>query len=515
MNSNGLGNMDCLKISIKGIVQGVGFRPFVYNLANELSLKGYVTNTSDGVLISVEGDNLEHFIERIRTDSPPLSKIMSVDISPDEPRGYADFEIRKSTDTGRFTLVSPDISICNECFGEILDVKNRRYRYPFINCTNCGPRYTITKSVPYDRMNTTMYVFKMCRECEKEYHNPSDRRFHAQPNACPVCGPHVELQTRNSDMPANENPIKETIRLLKEGNIVAIKGLGGFHIACDASNREVVEKLRERKRRSNKPFALMAPDINAVKKFCHVSEYEEKVLLSAVRPIVLLRKRSDLTLPAKIAPQNNYLGFMLPYTPLHYLLFFSDDSLECSEFSALIMTSGNISEEPIIISNDEATLKLGNIADAFLLHNRDIYMRVDDSVIAVDKDSPLGRTYDSSSGLTYVRRSRGFAPYPIPLHDDGPDVLGSGADIKNTFTLTKGRYAIPSQHIGDMENYETLTFFEETLNNLKKIYRAEPEAIAYDLHPRYLSSLWALGQESGNGQNIVLLGVQHHYANIE
>jgi len=517
--------MDRIKILVKGIVQGVGFRPFVYSLAKSLNLKGFVMNSSEGVVIDIEGDNSPAFIERLSKEAPPLSQIMGVDITPVPFYGYHDFQIIKSRDKGSFTLISSDVSICEDCFRELLNKNDRRYLYPFINCTNCGPRYTITKSIPYDRPNTTMSVFKMCPDCEKEYHNPEDRRFHAQPNACPVCGPQVKLIVKNETLKKGnppspplvkggkggfsdkkENPIEETIKLLQEGLIVAIKGLGGFHIACDASNEEAVNRLRLKKRTSNKPFALMAPDVETIRKFCEASKEEESLLISNKRPIVLLKKLQNY-LPGAIAPNNPCTGFMLPYTPLHYLLFYYPvtslvprPSSLVSNFDALIMTSGNISEEPIVIDNEEAVSRLSGIADAFLIHNRDIFMRVDDSVVRLMSNNP---------SVSFIRRSRGYVPDPIPLHEDGPDVLGCGADIKNTFTLIKGRFAIPSQHIGDMENYETLKFFEESLKNLKDVYRVKPEVLAYDLHPEYLSTQWALKQEG-----IKKIGIQHHHAHI-
>jgi hydrogenase maturation protein HypF len=516
-----------IKVLVKGIVQGVGFRPFVYNLAKSLNLKGYVINSSKGVTIEIEGDNAATFIDRLSKEAPPLSQIMGVDITPLLYHGYKDFQILKSEDGGSFTLVSADVSVCEDCFRELLNEKDRRYLYPFINCTNCGPRYTITKLIPYDRPNTTMSVFKMCPDCEKEYHDPADRRFHAQPNACPVCGPQVTLVGNQQSVISNRNPIEGTIELLKQGKIVAIKGLGGFHIACDASNEEAVKRLRLKKRRSNKPFALMAPDIETIKKFCELSKEEEDILISNRRPIVLLQKIQN-SLPDAVSPNNPCIGFMLPYTPLHYLLFYypfnSAPSIQRSalsmstvpNFDALIMTSGNISEEPIVIDNEEAVSKLSGIADAFLLHNRDIFMRVDDSVMRVFRQKSTVNDQKSeippfgSRPLTYfVRRSRGYVPDPVQLHDDGPEVLGCGADIKNIFTLTKGSFAIPSQHIGDMENYETLIFFEEILKNLKAVYRVKPVAVAYDLHPMYLSTQWALRQEG-----MEKIAIQHHYAHV-
>lgn len=473
----------------------------------------------------MEGNNLGIFLERVRTGSPPLAKIMSIDISPEPCRGFSDFEIRESTETGSFTLVSPDISVCDDCLAEMTDRNDRRYRYPFINCTNCGPRFSITRSVPYDRPHTTMSVFQMCSDCEAEYRDPGNRRFHAQPNACSRCGPQVSLLAEGEPSCTAEDAVPKTIKLLKEGKIVAVKGLGGFHIACDAANKDAVERLRERKRKNNKPFALMAPCIASIRKFCHISSEEEILLASPRRPIVLLRKREGLSLPEMVSPANRYLAFMLPYTPLHYLLFVRDGmSLPPSaeeeaefHFDALVMTSGNLSEEPVVIENPEALSKLGAMVDAFLVHDRDIFSRVDDSVVRVGREGPRtihGKTFEDA-GFFFIRRSRGYVPDPIPLVGDGPDVLGCGADVKNTFTLTKGGYAIPGQHIGDMENYETLRFFEESLGNLMSVYRAHPEAVAFDLHPGYLSHQWALRQEmTCCGRPVTKHGIQHHYAHV-
>jgi len=563
-----------LKILVKGIVQGVGFRPFVYSLAKSLNLKGSVMNSSEGIVIEIEGGNSSIFIDKLRKEAPPLSQITGVDISSMPHYGYRDFQIIKSKDGGSFTLVSPDVSICEDCLEELLNKNDRRYLYPFINCTNCGPRYTIMRSIPYDRPNTTMSPFKMCAECEKEYNNPEDRRFHAQPNACPSCGPNVELRMKsetflsnsdtkdnenyhpplippvnpegfrdsplagegspcrvekltqrgkgegkflgkNSKVAKEENPVKETIRLLKQGAIVAVKGLGGFHIACDASNEEAVKRLRLKKRKNNKPFALMAPDVKTIKKFCMVSKDEEYLLISNKRPVVLLKKLKN-HLPEAISPNNPCIGFMLPYTPLHYLLFYYPESSLVANFDSLVMTSGNISEEPLVIDNEEAISKLSEIADAFLVHNRDIFMRVDDTVTKVISQKSIVNSQklrhadlDSRPSTFFIRRSRGYAPDPILLNEDGPEVLGCGSDIKNTFTLTKGSFAISSQHIGDMENHETLKFFEESLKNMRDVYRVKPEALAYDLHPGYLSTQWALKQEG-----IKKFGIQHHYAHI-
>ncbi len=568
-----------VQIIIKGIVQGVGFRPAVYNLAESLELTGYVTNTSEGVLVDIEGTGVADFVQRIRSEAPALSRITEFTVTPMPHHGYTAFTILASTDSAAnrpFTLVSPDVSMCDDCLRELLDPSDRRYLYPFINCTQCGPRYSITRSVPYDRPNTTMANFAMCPECLQEYHDPKNRRFHAQPNACATCGPHVEFRAAphpgplpggereksesslsegakvylKNSLPLGErtkvrgDAIKACIQLLLQGGIVAIKGLGGFHLACDAANARAVERLREKKRKSNKPFAVMALDVESICNFCVVSEDERKVLMSNRRPIVLLRKKLLDVVAAAVSPNNNYIGCMLPYTPLHTLLFShplgSGDSPRHPHFKALVMTSGNLSEEPIVRDNVEAVRKLSGIVDGFLLHDRDIFMRVDDSVIRLRNTdcgmrnenpaiSSKSEIRNPKSAISFLRRSRGFAPDPITLHDEGPEVLGCGADLKNTFTLTKGKFAITSQHIGDMENYETLKFFEECLTNLKAVYRVNPIAIAHDLHPGYLSTQWAI--ESGvrssefgvkNGKSeirnpksaIDRYAIQHHYAHI-
>ncbi len=529
------------QIIVKGVVQGVGFRPYVYTLAEHLGLKGYVTNSTDGVIIEAEGDALPEFIRRLPKEAPPLSQIADVSVTSLPLFGYTDFTIQRSIDqTGSlpFTLISPDVSICDDCLREMLDPSDRRYLYPFINCTNCGPRYSITRYVPYDRPNTTMAGFTMCPACLKEYHDPRDRRFHAQPNACPKCGPEVEFRMRGAeDAVKGSEAVQKAIRSLQNGGILAVKGLGGFHIACDAANDAAVQRLRLNKRKNNKPFAVMAPNVEAAGRFCVISDAERGLLSSNKRPVVLLQKKAD-HLSHAVSPNNKYIGCMLPYTPLHYLLFFH--TLQMSEngkiphFLALVMTSGNLSEEPIVRDNDEAVDKLSGIVDGFLFHNRDIFMRVDDSVVRVTGNRPRMRFEErgievtrnsgiehrfapavSHPPLSFIRRSRGYAPDPIALLDEGPEVLGCGADLKNTFTVTKGTFAIPSQHIGDMENYETVKFFEECLANIKTVYRANPAAIVHDLHPGYLSTRWALAQQTdADGQNPELYAIQHHYAHI-
>lgn len=492
-----------MRINITGIVQGVGFRPFIFNLAKSLGLKGYVLNSSDGVVIDIEGENIFNFVDSMRTNLPPLSVIKSFKVEPLTPAGYTDFIIKESiTEKGRFTLISPDIATCPDCLSELFDPKDRRYLYPFINCTNCGPRYTIIQDIPYDRPNTTMAKFNMCTTCGVEYHDPTNRRFHAQPNACPECGPAITFVKNNGEILFERiEAMEATIFALRDGAIIAIKGLGGFHLCCDAANDKAVKRLREKKRKSNKPFALMSASIDVIKTFCRVSDMDEKFLRTKERPILLMPKALLSNISETAAPNNNYLGVMLPYTPLHYLLFYSPverDEPTINNFSALVMTSGNLAEEPIVIDNDDALERLSRLADYFLLHNRDIYMRVDDSVAR-----------NSGNITRMIRRSRGYAPFPIDLAWEMPEALACGGELKNTLCLTKKKYAIMSQHIGDMENYDVLSFFEETLKNLKRSFKIEPKIIAYDLHPEYLSTKYALSQKG-----MEAVGVQHHHAHI-
>jgi hydrogenase maturation protein HypF len=471
------------QIRIRGVVQGVGFRPFVHNLARRLGLAGYVLNSSAGVVAEVEGapGALDRFVESVRGEAPPLARIEEMLVAEMDPLGERGFAIRESqSQEGEFALVSPDVATCPDCYRDFSDPDNRRFGYAFTNCTNCGPRYTIIRDIPYDRPNTTMAGFRMCAACQAEYDDPGDRRFHAQPNACAECGPQLSAA------------VAEAQERLSGGAIVAIRGLGGFHLACDPRNDGAVKTLRERKRRSDKPFALMARDAAAVEAFCVVSDDDRRALMSARRPIVILPRRADSDISAAVAPGNTTIGAMLPYTPLHHLLFAG------ARYDALVMTSGNLSEEPIVTSNAEARDRLGSLADWFLWHNRDIYMRADDSVV---------RTFEGVERV--LRRSRGFAPQAIDLGMEVAEILACGAELKNTFCLSKGRYAVLSQHIGDMENYETLAFFEETLANLKKLFRVEPRAIAHDLHPRYLSTQYAL-----RATDLEKIGVQHHHAHI-
>jgi len=483
-------------ISVRGIVQGVGFRPFVYGLAVKHNLKGWVYNTSEDVRIEVEGaaEAIKQFEGELETKTPPLAHIENVTIEYHPPHGYKSFEIRQSqAQEGKYQLISPDVATCQACLGELLNSEDRRYRYPFTNCTNCGPRFTIIEDMPYDRPKTTMRYFQMCPQCQAEYDNPLDRRFHAQPNACPKCGPQVQLVDNQGNLVDTSDPIAAAGQLLKEGKIVAIKGLGGFLLACDATNDTVVKTLRQRKKRSSKPFAIIVTTVDESKRHCYVSPEEERLLTSPQSPIVLVRWREDSSVSREVAPNLRFLGVMLPYTPLHHILLRDTGQ-------PLVMTSGNLSEEPIARDNDEALRRLSGIADYFLIHNRDIYSRYDDSVAIVER---------GTSQL--VRRARSYAPYPIRLPFNARQVLGCGAEEKNTFCLTKDNYAFLSQHIGDMENMETLEHFDNTISLYKRLFHIEPEIVAHDLHPDYLATKYAreLG-ESG----IKLIPVQHHHAHI-
>ncbi len=519
------------RIHITGIVQGVGFRPFVYNLAEELGLTGWVRNTSAGVDIQVDGDesSLSDFARIIKESAPPLALIASLEVDPCPSSGFTSFEIIHSEPIpGAFQPISPDVSICDDCLREMFDPTDRRYLYPFINCTNCGPRFTIIKDIPYDRPKTTMAPFEMCPACAAEYDDPKDRRFHAQPVACAECGPHVWLETADSGQPSavskplsastSANAIKETQELLTDGKILAIKGLGGFHLACDATNAAAVEELRRRKLRVDKPFALMMPDIETIEQHCYLSEAERKLLESPQHPIVLLWRRPESTIAQAVAPGQNTLGVMLPYTPLHYLLFANHPTSNIhSPISSLVMTSGNLSEEPIATDNHEARQRLADLADAFLMHNRDIHVRCDDSVYRVVSGQWLGDRNSSNHQplLTThypLRRSRGYAPYPIVFPTDTPPILATGPELKNTFCLTKDRYAFISHHIGDLENYETLRAFEDGVEHFERLFRIQPEIIAYDLHPNYMATRYAL--ERAEKGDLSVVGVQHHHAHI-
>ncbi|HJT88213.1 MAG TPA: carbamoyltransferase HypF, partial [Bryobacteraceae bacterium] len=455
-----------VRIRLRGVVQGVGFRPFVFHLASRLGLSGHVQNSSAGLEAEAEGlpAAIEAFVTGITREPPPLASVQQAEILDIPALGDGGFRILESAaKAGEFALVTPDVATCEECRRDFTDPQNRRFGYPFTNCTNCGPRYTIVRDIPYDRPNTTMARFSLCPDCRAEYEDSRDRRFHAQPNACPRCGPVLSAS------------LEEARQRLAAGQIVALKGLGGFHLACDARQEAGVALLRARKRRSDKPFALMCRDLEAVSRIGIVSDADRMVLLGPQHPIVILPRRTGCGIPEGIAPGNQTLAVMLPYTPLHYLLF------EGAPYDCLVMTSGNLSEEPIMVTSEDAVERLGPVADWLLLHDRDIYMRVDDSVV---------RTFEGVPRV--LRRSRGYAPQTIELGMELPELLACGGELKNVFCLTKGRHAILSQHIGDLENYETLVFFEETLANLKKLFRVEPRAVAFDLHPLYLSTKYAL-----------------------
>lgn len=558
--------MRAVSLHVTGVVQGVGFRPFVYTLAHRLGVTGWVKNTSDGVFALAEGDSsaIDAFVRAIREEAPPMAVVTDVIAEDVDPEGADRFVIIESeVIAGAMTLVSPDIATCGACAAELHDPRDRRYGYPFTNCTNCGPRFTIIEDVPYDRPLTTMRDFPLCDECAAEYADPTNRRFHAQPNACFRCGPRLYLNVvapdgRGVGAPCSDSPrrgssagsspcaepaspacgtapatpsprlplhtirdirwspsvditprphrepaaereraaaiIAEAVRLLREGAIVAVKGLGGFQLACDARNEEAVLRLRQRKHRWGKPLAVMAPSLASAWTLCEISAEEEALLTSSSAPIVLLRLRDDAgaALAPSLAPGLRELGVMLPYTPLHHLLL---DAFG----GPLVMTSGNMSDEPIATGNAEAIERLSGIADAFVLHDRDIYSRYDDSVLRHTPDV----------GVEFIRRARGYAPFPLPApFSSDIDILATGPEQKNTFCLLNGQHAFVSQHIGDMENAETLEAFERTIALYERLFRVRPKVVAYDLHPEYLSTKFALGL------GLPTIGVQHHHAHI-
>ncbi|WP_457639565.1 carbamoyltransferase HypF [Persephonella sp.] len=489
--------MKRFKIHLTGAVQGVGFRPFVFNLAKSLNLNGYVINDTYGVIIEVEGEeaDLNRFLIKLQTDKPPLAHIFSQEITELPPAGYTDFEIRKSKETGKKEVfILPDISTCGQCLKELEDPEDRRYRYPFINCTNCGPRFTIIEKLPYDRPNTTMKTFKMCPECEKEYNDPNNRRFHAQPNACPVCGPHISLYTSDRKLATEkEEALKKTVELLRKGKILAVKGIGGFHLVCDATDNRAVETLRERKRRGEKPFAVMFRDINLIKEYAYISDFEEAVILSPEKPIVVVKKKESTDLSPYVAPYLDRIGVFLPYSPLHHLLL-----KECGK--PLVMTSANLSDEPIVKDNAEAFEKLSIFTDYILTHNRDIRNRADDSVVRV-----------INKKISFIRRSRGYAPLPIKLPFKlNKKVLAVGAHQKNTTAIAFGDKAFLSQHIGDLETVDACKNFEDVIFSFLRLYDFQPEVVVSDLHPRYYSTQWA--QRFSQEKNIPLIQIQHHFA---
>ena len=483
-----------LRVVIRGAVQGVGFRPFVYRLATQMGLPGWVINSAQGVFVEVEGaeERLHEFLRRIESDKPRISFIQSLESSFLDPAGFTRFEILTSEGGEKTALVMPDVATCSDCLAEINDPANRRYRYPFTNCTNCGPRFTIIESLPYDRPRTTMKAFQMCVDCQREYYDPRDRRFHAQPNACPGCGPQLGLWDGEGIVLATlDAALKLAADHIRSGRIVAVKGLGGFHLACDARNEQAVIQLRRRKQREEKPFALMYPSYAAVEQDCAISNIEARLLRSPESPIVLLRRRegsSTSALAPSIAPRNPYLGVMLPYTPLHHLLL--------AELGfPVVATSGNISDEPICTDEHEARRRLHGIADAFLVHNRPILRHVDDSIAR-----------EMSGRELVLRRARGFAPLPIVIGDPGRRILAVGAHQKNSVAMSVGPQVFISQHIGDLETVESLQAFEHVIDSFRTLYEIEPAVVASDLHPGYSST-----QHAGR-MGIEHVRVQHHYA---
>ncbi len=479
-------------ITVEGIVQGVGFRPFVYQLARRHGLAGWVLNDARGVQIEIEGEEgaVAAFVQALRTEHPPLAVITALHVSDRSPTGESGFAIRRSVrDSEARTQIAPDTHVCDDCLRELFDPADRRYRYPFINCTNCGPRYTIIEDIPYDRPKTTMADFPMCAACRAEYEDPASRRFHAQPNACPDCGPQLRLTDADGkEIPGD--PLAGTIRLLKQGAIVAVKGLGGYHLAVDATSDEAVARLRRRKARDEKPFALMAFDLERIRRFACFDTIEERLLSGPERPIVLLRQQTDHPLSPLVAPDNRYFGVMLPYTPLHHLLL--------EPFEALVMTSANFSDEPILYRDDEARQRLHGVADAWLTHNRRIQVRTDDSIARVMADKAL-----------LIRRARGFVPRGIQLPQSLPPVLAVGAELKNTLCLTRDDRAYLSQHIGDLKNALVLDSLDEIRRHLEQILEVQPSLVAHDLHPDYLSTRFA-----EQLADLPKVAVQHHHAHL-
>ena len=482
------------KLHVNGIVQGVGFRPYVYQLAKKYGLKGEVANTASGVSIHIEGPSgkVKSFETDLSENKPPLAHIVEITRQDESPKQHAQFRIVSSRSTDQMsTLISPDVCICRDCRAELFDPENRRYGYAFINCTNCGPRYTIIDDIPYDRPKTSMRHFRMCDSCQAEYDDPENRRFHAQPNACADCGPQLALYDNEQRQIEVAVPIENAAGLIRQGYILAIKGLGGFHLAVDAQNPDAVVRLRSRKLREEKPFALMSYDCEQIEKYAVIGPAQRKLLTSIQRPIVLLRKKKPNSISEEVAPRNKYFGVMLPYTPLHYVLL-------SHGFVALVMTSANLSEEPIAIDNTDAFERLGDIADYFLTHNRDIYLRSDDSIVR-----------HAAQKTRFIRRSRGYVPVPIFLKNELPPILALGAELKNTICVTKGNKAFLSQHVGDLENLATYEFFQMTIDHLMRILELTPQLIAYDLHPDYLSTRFAEEQPDINK-----VQVQHHHAHI-
>ncbi len=487
------------RVRVEGTVQGVGFRPYAYRLAADLRLVGYVLNDEHGVLLEVEGSDADvaRFLDRLTREAPPLAVLERILCEERDPLGAGSFEIRESAHAGAADVpVSPDASTCVDCLRELFDPADRRFRYPFINCTNCGPRFTIVRSVPYDRPLTTMAGFVMCARCQAEYDDPGDRRFHAQPNACPACGPSLSLlDGAGQPLPLGGacDAVEATAELLRRGRIVAVKGIGGYHLACLAGDHAAVAALRARKHREDKPFALMAADLPAAARLIEIGPAERRLLTAPARPIVLAPRRRDAPVAPAVAPRAGELGVMLPYSPVHHLLVADVDR-------PLVMTSGNVSDEPIAYRDADAVVRLAGIADAFLVHDRPIETRTDDSVV---------RVRDSRPALH--RRSRGYVPASIPLPGTGTPVplLACGAELKNTFCVAKGARAWVSHHIGDLENYETLRSFTAGIEHFQQLFDVTPRVVAYDLHPEYLATKYALERAE-----VALVGVQHHHAHL-
>ncbi|HAS89746.1 MAG TPA: carbamoyltransferase HypF, partial [Desulfovibrio sp.] len=501
-------------LTVTGQVQGVGFRPFVYKTALKHNLSGTVLNSPEGVLIELQGseDALNGFDQSFKDDLPRLARIVSLDKKNlDVVEGEEKFCILASTaGEGHCVLISPDVATCPDCFEDMNDPQNRRYEYPFTNCTNCGPRYTITKSIPYDRPVTSMACFELCDDCRTEYENPLDRRFHAQPNACAGCGPKVWLtDNEGNEIAGPETAMRELAKILAKGKIAGVKGLGGFHLVCDASNPEAVRTLRERKNRPDKPLAVMVREVDEAHKLADLTANDIELLEGLQRPIVLAPKGDNYSLAPEIAPDTDFIGLMVPYTPLHQVLLKYFSALNDPEKpSALVMTSGNMSSAPICIGNREALKRLPHIVDIFLFHNRDILIRVDDSVAR----SVPEFSGESESRTVFMRRARGFTPSPVFLAQNGPCVLGTGPELKNTLCLTKGDQAFSSQHIGDMQNLETANFWNEIRLHLQSILKVKPELIVHDLHPDYLTTGFA--EEISHTEGIETAALQHHYAHI-
>ncbi|MEV0084885.1 carbamoyltransferase HypF [Saccharopolyspora sp. NPDC050642] len=489
-----MGELVRKRVRVEGIVQGVGFRPFVYSLATGLGLAGHVGNDVHGVFVEVEGpaSGIQRFLGMLREQAPPLAVVARISVADVAAVAETGFRVVDSDSTGsRAALVSSDSATCADCLGEITDPDDRRSAYPFTNCTNCGPRFTIVRDVPYDRPNTTMAGFALCARCEAEYRDPANRRFHAQPVCCPDCGPRLRLTDRGG-VALQGDPLTEAVAVLARGEVLAVKGLGGYHLAVDATNSDATATLRKRKHREDKPFAVMVASVEQARSLCAIDDAEQASLTSRRRPIVLLNRLPDAPVASSVAPGNHQLGLMLPYTPLHHLLL--------RRFARpIVLTSGNVSDEPIAYRDDDALARLGDIADAFLVHDRPIHIRTDDSVVRVVG----GRAMP-------VRRSRGYVPEPVTLPWPFPQpVLACGAELKNTFGIAKGEHVFVSHHIGDLENYETLRSFTAGIEHFRRLFDVEPRVVAHDLHPEYLSTKYAAELDGAE-----LVGVQHHHAHI-